>query len=369
MRDRGEWLHACESTDAAWTAQRRVRHQCDPGIRTALDDPAAKRGVVEDAECDLHDRDRGELEGLVQLRAIDVADTDTRDEPVVDELRERSHGRPPRRSRIGRVEEVERRSAGRRAPRGSPRSRRGSSVLVPSGTHAPPGRVMPPFVTMRAVARIGAPQRAGEELLVVSVRTRRVEHGDPRLRSGDDRRERAFLVAIGVGREAHAAEADAQLAWVEPAQSGAARLRGRTPRGGRPRPRARAAPREAAVRTARVARGCLRTTTVPATKPSTRNVAVTSPPWITAARCSSAITRRRSSWLSTRLSKRGSRRAGAAASPRGRGARGRSSSSRPDSSRKRRSGSRAAIADSRSRTRTPLQRAMSARVAGPKAAR
>ena len=45
--------------------------------------------------------------------------------------------------------------------------------------------------------------------------------------------------------------------------SGSSRLRRRTPPIGKPRPPARVAPREAAVRTARAARGCLRTTRAP----------------------------------------------------------------------------------------------------------
>ena len=44
-----------------------------------------------------------------------------------------------------------RRSAVRRAPRGSPRQSARIERALPSGTQAPPGRVMPPFVTMRAV--------------------------------------------------------------------------------------------------------------------------------------------------------------------------------------------------------------------------
>ena len=47
--------------------------------------------------------------------------------------------------------------------------------------------------------------------LVEAVRASRVEDGDPCVDGGRDRRERALLVPVGVGGEAHAAEADAQL--------------------------------------------------------------------------------------------------------------------------------------------------------------
>jgi hypothetical protein len=54
--------------------------------------------------------------------------------------------------------------------------------------------------------------------LVASVGVRGVEHGDARLDGGGDRLERALLVPVGVGREAHAAEADAELSGGKPAR-------------------------------------------------------------------------------------------------------------------------------------------------------
>ena len=97
-----------------------------PGLDAPLDDSAAERAVVERAERDLDGRDRGELERLVQLAAVDVRDPDAAHEAFVDEARQRAHGGSPRRARIGRVDQVEVDRAGRRAQRGSPRSRRGS---------------------------------------------------------------------------------------------------------------------------------------------------------------------------------------------------------------------------------------------------
>ena len=94
----------------------------------------------------------------------------------------------------------------------------------PSGTHVPPVLRMPPFVTIRAA--VAAPARAqrtddeplvvAELVLAVSVRVGGVEHRDPGLGCRGDRVQRALLVAILVRREAHAAEADAQLAGTEP---------------------------------------------------------------------------------------------------------------------------------------------------------
>ena len=78
-----------------------------PSLGAALDHAAAQRAIVERAERDLHGRDRRELERLVELRPVDVRDAHAPHEPVVDEPRQRAQRRPPRRPRIGRVEQVE----------------------------------------------------------------------------------------------------------------------------------------------------------------------------------------------------------------------------------------------------------------------
>ena len=107
-------------------AERRVRDQRDPELRAALDDAAAQRTVVEGRERDLHRRDRRELERLVQLAAVDVREPD-----ATDEARRRRVGRARARTSSGACADRARggdrdRSVARRAPPGSPRSRRGS---------------------------------------------------------------------------------------------------------------------------------------------------------------------------------------------------------------------------------------------------
>ena len=192
-------------------------------LRAALDDSAAERAVVEDAERDLHRRDGRVLERLVQLAAVDVGEPDAPDEAFVEEPRERAHRGPPRRPRIGRVYEIEvdRESVERRQARLAVGANRLRAAV---GDPAPPVRDMPPLVTIRAVSapRRREAERPGQQRLVVVVRAGGVEHGDARLGCGRDRRERALLVAVLVGRQPHAAEADAELRGLEPGQGGQA---------------------------------------------------------------------------------------------------------------------------------------------------
>src|SRR5439155_19741787 len=75
-----------------------------------------------------------------------------------------------------------------------------------------------------APGRACTPERSCEQALVVAelvlaaaVTVRGVEDGDPGLDRGRDRRDRARLVAVLVGRETHAAETDAELGFGEPA--------------------------------------------------------------------------------------------------------------------------------------------------------
>ena len=177
-----------------------------------------------------------ERERLVELPAVDVRDADAPHEPVVDEPGQRAHGRAPRRPRIGRVEEVEVDRAARRAPRGSPRSRRESPSRGRPAIQPPPVALIPPFVT---IARGRAPRRSARRarassrsLWPSSVRpgpyARAVSNTVmPASSGGRDRRERALLVALGVRRQAHAAEADAQLRRVKPFRASQERERTR----------------------------------------------------------------------------------------------------------------------------------------------
>ena len=123
------------------------------------------------------------------------------------------------------------RSGARRAPRGSPRSRRGSPSRGRRGASAAVARHPAFRHDPRPLAGARASERTGQQPLVVAelglvaaVRARSVEHGDSRVGRRRDRRERALLVAVLVGGEAHAAEADAELRRiVEPGRRGQAR--------------------------------------------------------------------------------------------------------------------------------------------------
>ena len=180
--------------------------------------PPRSGAVVERAETHLDGCDRGELERLVELAAVDVADAD----PPRQSL---ARGSGPARAATcatasaGRVRGGGRgRSRGRPARRGSPRIRPGWPSRDRPGSTPPPVRAMPPFVTIRALASApepaqGAGQRAARcaESPLAAVGAGGVEDRDagrrPRPRSSRARPPRRVLV----GREAHAAEADPKL--------------------------------------------------------------------------------------------------------------------------------------------------------------
>ena len=98
---------AGEARRAARPAERRVGDQRDTRLGASLDQADAERPVVDHAQGNLHRGDRSEPERLVQLTPVDVREADARHQTVLDEPGERAHRRPPRRSRVGSVEEVE----------------------------------------------------------------------------------------------------------------------------------------------------------------------------------------------------------------------------------------------------------------------
>ena len=191
----------------------------DARLLAALDDAAAQRAVVVRAERDLDGGDRQQLERLVELRPADVREAGAAHEAVVDEPGQRAHARLPRGAGIGRVQQVDVDRQAVQGGRGSPRSRRGSPARGRRGPRPTPARAIPPLVTMRApLRRAGAAQPARQQRLVVAelalvaaVGVRGVEERHARLHGGSDGRQRALLVAVGGGREAHAPQADAQL--------------------------------------------------------------------------------------------------------------------------------------------------------------
>ena len=209
---------AREPAGATRPAERRVGDHGDSGLGAALDDSATKGAIVEDAERDLHRRDRGELERLVQLAAVDVREPDPPHETFVDEPRERAHRGPPRRSRVGHMDEVE---VDREAvERFEARLAVGANRLRAPVRDPPAARAGHASLGHdRAVASAPASRSArASSASFVAVRAGGVEHGDAGLGGRRDRRERAFLVTILVRRQPHAAEADAELRVREPGQ-------------------------------------------------------------------------------------------------------------------------------------------------------
>ena len=106
-RDARQHVVALEPAGTAWPAERRVRDYGDSELGTAFDDTSTQSPVVEGIDRDLDGRDRRELQCLVQLHAVDVADADSRHQAVGDEPCKRANRRRPRRARIRCVEEVE----------------------------------------------------------------------------------------------------------------------------------------------------------------------------------------------------------------------------------------------------------------------
>ena len=195
----------------------------DPELLAALEDAAPHGAIVEHAEPHLHGGDRGQLGGLVELAAVDVREPDAAYEALLGQPRQRPRRRPPRRARIRRVEQVH---VDRQAPErlearlavGGDRPRPAVGDPRAGGTRHPPLGEDP-----GARRGAGAAQGGGEPALaeaalgvVMAVRAGRVEHGDPRVHGGGDGRGGTLLLALLGGRQAHAAEADAELPLVEP---------------------------------------------------------------------------------------------------------------------------------------------------------
>ncbi len=199
--------------------------QGDSLLRAALDDPAAQGAIVVDAECHLDRRDRSVLECLVELEPVDVRHADAPHHTFVGEPRERTHGGPPGSTGIGCVNEIE----------VDGKAVEGSEARLAVGANRLCTAVRDPAVAgpchaafgddARPRLRAARLQTADEQPFVVAeivcaeaVRMRGVEDGDTCLGRCRDRLEGELLVPALVGRHPHAAEADAELRGVEPAQ-------------------------------------------------------------------------------------------------------------------------------------------------------
>ena len=146
-----ELVAASQRAGAARAAERGVGDQRQPELGAARDHPAPQRAVVERAQSDLHRRDRRQLERFVELGAGDVREPDAR-APVRRRRAGRARVPTSATASAGRARgSGTGRSAVRRAPRGSPRSRPRSPSRGRPAPTPPPGRVMPPLVTIRAL--------------------------------------------------------------------------------------------------------------------------------------------------------------------------------------------------------------------------
>ena len=187
-------------------------------VRDAVSDHAAEdRVVTPHAELDLNGRDRRDGARLFDLADGDVAQADRLDEPVASQLLERPDARRQRRARIGRVQliELDALDAERLAacPAGVGEVAR-AAVRNPQAArtrHAALGR----HDDGPAVAGPRAQRLSNQPLVVphlgrvAGVRVGRVEQTDSSIERGMDHRDGSPVVAIGRGRQAHAAHPDA----------------------------------------------------------------------------------------------------------------------------------------------------------------
>ncbi len=162
-------------------------------------------------------------ESLLELRPAHVGNADVPDEPVFGEPRERPHGRPPRRPRIRRMDEVE-------VDRQAVERVEARLAVRPDRLRPPvrrPGAVRPRHAALRhdssGRVRTARPKGACQQPLVVTklfcaapVCMRSIEHRDAGARRRCDGLQRALVVALLVGRETHAAEPDAELVRSRP---------------------------------------------------------------------------------------------------------------------------------------------------------
>ena len=223
-RDLLERVVPRQAARAARATERRVRDHGDPFLDAPVDDASPESVVVERAEGHLDGRDRGELERLVKLAAIEVRDADIAHDVFRCEAGERTQRGTPRRARVRSMDQVE--VDLQAVECGEARLAVGADGL--RATVGQPAAAGPGHPALRddpsARVRAAATESSCQQGLVVAelfgvqpVGARGVEDGDPRSGGGRNGLEGALLVAVLVGREAHAAEADAELRRGRPA--------------------------------------------------------------------------------------------------------------------------------------------------------
>ncbi len=194
-------------------AQWSIRQDRDVVRQAVLDDTAGHRRVVADAERDLHRVDRDDAAGLLDLADGDVAQADAFDQAVAFERGKRPDARGQRRSRVGCMQLVEREPIdAERTTTGAGRFREMTAAAV--GDPLPIGPAQPALRGNDDDRSIAMPcgDRFGNQPLVIAglgvvmaVGVGGVEQRDSAGERRVQRRDRGGPVAIGRGRETHAA--------------------------------------------------------------------------------------------------------------------------------------------------------------------
>jgi hypothetical protein len=210
---------ALQATAAAGATQRSVGQHADPLGHAALDDAVPEAGVLPGADLDLHPGDLDDGERLLELRQRDVAQADLPDLPLALERRQRPDAGGQRRSGIDGVELVDvdpRDAEGAQAGLAGRRQVAGTAVGDP-----PAGRPGQPALGGDADSRgVAAPgrERATDQPLVVAnlrgvptVGVGSVQERDARVERRLEDGQGPLLVALGLGRKAHAAHRQRRL--------------------------------------------------------------------------------------------------------------------------------------------------------------
>jgi hypothetical protein len=227
---RGQHRIAGQRRRAQGAAQRGVGQHRDAAARAQLDDAAAQRRVVARTDRDLDRGDRQQRQRLLELPAIDVADADGEGRAAVDDGGHGAQAGRQRHPRIGRVQEPDVRRPAERGGAGLGVGAQGASAAVGS-----PAAALARHAALGDDADAGAqpgirrgeracdqPLVVAEVVLAAAVGARGVEQRDAGVERRGEGRQRPVVVAVGVGREAHAAEPEHDVAGdVAPGVAGA----------------------------------------------------------------------------------------------------------------------------------------------------
>jgi len=202
-------LHPAEGT---------VGEHPDPVRQAEGDHSRTDLVVAPRAQLELDAVDLGDLPRALELTEVHVAEADRLDQPVAPQRGQRPHAGRQRRPRVGRVELVERDPL--HPERLPARLAGGGEMPGPSiGGPGAGGPRQPALGRDHDAGAVPVPggQGAGDQPLVVprlalvpAVGVGGVEEVDPGVEGGVQRRHRPLLVAVALGGEAHAADADSR---------------------------------------------------------------------------------------------------------------------------------------------------------------